>query len=715
VEKPWEIVSEAPVIEDKKEFKAWCLGLATKHHFLSGFSGITPQIRVSYESNNAPFKMSALIVDYDAATTEDRLLDLVANPVTEFVPAYAVITHSGYARLVWLFEADILLAAKAQIKEFLVQLSRRLALNKWLAGMDTGALSDPCRYYELGSKWIPLTPDYRIPASFLQLWLLEASSKINLDEGYSENKIPMEDIAEAVEAKYPGRWSGPFEEGRRGVRFWDLLAADKTGAVIMRNGVMAFSGEQAFMPWRTLLGDSFVNKYKADRTADVRTRVVFDGRDYWWRETDEGSWKTLDNTSLTRHLKVAGFESRAMKRETSSEIERILDDVTFNCRVEKAMPFIHYPQGVITYDGNKFLNTATAKCMEPARDASVQTIGEAQKQIPFIWSLLKALFYDKGLGEGQEYTQVYYLLAWLKRFYLGGLCHAPTQGQAVVVIGPVSIGKSLFTNAIIAPLVGGYSDATPYFIDDVTWTATLMNKPLMTIDDSKPVMSHAALIKFSASLKKVVANTRMIYNEKYKQTGEAPWFGRVIVLANADSNSLQIIPDMDMSNKDKLMLFKCSGTKLDFPERAEIDRTLSQELPVFARFLELWEPPESIMSGDRRFGVKAFHHHELFGEAMIAGAGGVLHEILYDFLAAYREQHPKDKSWEGTATTLYNDLSVFNNSSMRDFTQRGMATALGGLAGKQGYNIKHRLEGKTRRKLWTIAFDMIEDTENKKE
>jgi len=44
--------------------------------------------------------------------------------------------------------------------------------------------------------------------------------------------------------------------------------------------------------------------------------------------------------------------------------------------------------------------------------------------------------------------------------------------------------------------------------------------------------------------------------EKFKSSGEVPWFGRIIVTCNLDAESLRILPDMDLNTNDKISLFK---------------------------------------------------------------------------------------------------------------------------------------------------------------
>lgn len=712
MEKPWESGLKLPEGLDvnKSDRSKWQIRLTTQHAFISGFEGMTAQMRVSYENHNIPHRMHALITDYDAHVTEARLAEMLVDPPCEFMPAWAIITGSGNLRLVWMFERSIMLAHKDLIIQFLLMLQKKLDLKSWHGALDEKAMADPSQYYEIGFKWIPMKAGAFVPQSYLELWMLNASKKVKLDDDEKDvYQIPMERIAEEVAQRYPdNKWSGPFEEGRRGIRFWDPNADNDTGAVILKSGMMAFSGEQAFMSWRKLLGDAFVSQFKADKVGKIRENVVFDSEDFWILMGDE--WVSKGRADFTQKLRVLGFSDKGVRGATCTEIDEIEVDLKDNCRVYKALPFIHFPPGVIVYEDKKYLNISNAVCMQPAKDSDVSSPVEALKTFPFVWKLLKALF-ENDYNPNDPMDQMYYFLAWLQRFYLGGLTMRPTQGQAVVLIGPPSAGKTLLAQSVIAPLVGGMADATAYFVEDSKWTARILEKPLLVVDDAKPVTSPEALKTFSASLKKVVANSRMVYSEKFKQEGEVPHFGRPIILANFDCNSMQVIPDLDMSNRDKIMLFKSPDKVMKFPEWDVITKTLAQELPYFARFLQLWRPPNYVISVDRRFGINAYHHPILAREAAEAGANGIMHELLCTMLETYMIGHEKQGYWEGTTTTLSTDLKLASDGlSDREFkSPKALSIAMQNLMTKESDHIEHqRLQADGRdKRLWRIKYSLL--------
>lgn len=702
VPEPWvhcgTFVVPPEIAADELQYNKWKTSLTTKHMFVSAFEGMSSCARVSFDEGNPPYKMHGLIVDFDAPCTVEKLKDLMKDPQSEFRPAYGVITRSGYARLVWHFEQPVLIAGKKQLSEFNRRLLRQFSLKSWLAGFDAGALGNPSTYFELGKSWTPLWDKDVVPKKFLDLWLYEASKNIRISDEPAKYAIPMEALADEVAKVFPGRWVGTFEEGARGVRFWDPTASDPTGAVVMKEGMMAFSGEQAFMPWRKLFGESFVQKYEADRISSIADKVVYDGSAFWMQSPD-GKWKSMSKDTFSMNLRVMGFDPTRGKSETACEIDKVEVHIMTNSSVHRALPFVHFPPGIIQYNNEKYLNIATAKCMPPVADAVV-TLDTIGQYAPFTHKLMRSLFIDKSLED--PYEQYYFFLAWLQRAYVTGLKQEPVQGQGIVLGGNAGVGKSLLAFQVLAPLLGGHADASGYLSGETDWTSELLHKPLLIMDDQKPIQSYETMRGFVAGLKKIIANAHIMYNEKFEKTGLVPYFGRIVVAINLDGESIKMLPDMDASSREKIMLFKCGHDGLKFPERGEIHSTLRQELPYFAKFLMTVSLPDMVYSSEKRFGVRAYWHPDLYDELLETGSVGDLHEVLYSFIKLYSQNHPNASAWVGTGSALYEALTVDSPGNMRGYTPRSLQTQLGNMHKKKVFNIERVRDPLSRMRMWKI-------------
>jgi len=705
--KPWDYVPETPApYDDRNEYIRWRADFATRHAFISGYEGISPGVRIT-KGDNPPFKLHAFVVDYDGKLPEKPDEHVKNKPAGEFLPNYVCKTGRGNGRLIWMLERPLLLASDKQIHAFLKIVKKAMNLDKWLSGLDTECFADATQYFDIGQEWLPVAPEARIPAANTELWLMKASHGLRFDtEKRLEYDIPVEEIAKEVEAQFPGRWNGAFVLGARGVRFWDPVADNPTGAVVGEEGMFCFTGDQAFVPWKQIFGAKFVEPFEASYVADIVHESAYDGRSYW---LDTGShWQDWSKEDFSQELRCRGYDGRKKTGKPASELDIIENMIKKDRRVFKALPFLFFPSGVISYHGKRYLNTSNVKPIAPSAPvaAGAMTWADGPKFFPFIHRLMTGMF----RGDEDDATQLTGFLAWLKYFYCNSLDGRPRPGHTLVLAGPTGKGKTLFSKAILGGLMGGQADGSRHLVDGSQWTEGIASAPVLRIDDSLAVADSRGLIKFSNRLKKYAANAEMAYEEKYKTAAMVPWFGRIIVTCNLDAESLRILPNMDMSTKDKISLFKASEEIMKFPEWGEVSRLVSKELPLLARFLVDWPLPEEWISEERRFGVRPFHHRELFEESRQQGLGTII-ELLKGFLDEYKKGSvPGQEEWTGSAVQLYADLTAYSPDTAREFKSHGLAIFLGRLA-KNGYGLYKERNTCTKLNHWHIKFDFIPATE----
>lgn len=697
IEKPWEFKPDIPAqaLTTKNEFKKWYSNPGTEHCHYSGFEGMDAHSRI--RDDNPVVFYHAIVVDYDAAVDlEESIKRLKTKCPVEFMPNWITATYSGNARLIWELPKKLIVNHSPLLKAFQETLIKHLKLNKFLPGFDKPAFMDPSRYYEIGSKWTRLS-EKTIPENFLQKWLFEAGRTIAFED--VTYKISMEAIAQEVEVRWPGRWQGTFELGKLGVRFWDPHADCPTGCIVREHGMQCFTGPKAWVPWAEIFGKTWVEQFEANKIGELRKQLFFDGATYWqW--LDDKTFRSMTETVLKRQLKVMGISDRKIKGSTSTEMDRVLHDIEFNCTVVRALPFVHHPPGPIRYNNKLFLNTATAKCMAPAPEGSVAHVGD---HFPWIWEFLSSFFEPIPPDTAGGYSQLEYFLAWLRWFYEGGLLQQPKPGQALVIAGPTGKGKTFLTNGLIGTMVGGKSDASNYLVEQSRWTDTVAQEPLMCIDDQIAASTHQSHMRFSALIKKVVANRTMSYDGKWAKTGDIIWVGRVALTTNLDPESLKILPNLELSAQDKISLFKAANHDLVLPGFYAQEEILKQELPYFCRWLLDWKIPEGLLSTDPRFGTKPYHHHELFESSMRTGLTSAIFELIQEFLIQLKAMQPERVEWSGSASQLFTDMAAMFPLLMAKYTTQQLSTALGYLMSR-GYNVKqHRT---TERNIWAIPIDL---------
>ena len=702
VAEPWALKTKTPppYADGKEAVIEFCNKAATEHAMLSMFEGMSADVRVTME-DNAPFRMHGLLVDYDNPLPAEPAEYVKAHRPCEFMPNYLVITASGNGRLVWEFEKPILFSNKTHMKEFMKLASRHMKLNKWLGGLDTEALTNWVKYYELGQRWIALDAMASVPAAHLELWYFQSAVDIRFDDMKTVSyKIPAEDLAREVEERYPGRWQGPFIYGARGLRFWDPTADNSTAAVVMPDGMLCYTGNQSFVPWRQLFGSAFVTQYEADAISDIVSNAAYDGDKFWFR-SDEGIWAAWSKEDFSQELRVRGKDSRRKPGQTASETDMIENHIKRTRKVASALPFLFFPPGILVHDGKQYLNTSRVSPISPSAPVTdgLMTFIDGRKHFPLIYKLLRNMFAGDENGDSDQLT---YLLAWLKYSYVNALERTPKPGQAIVIAGPPGKGKTFLSWKVISGLMGGRSDASAHLVENDRWTERLLEHPVMTIDDSSALSDARSLREFTNKIKRYTANPEIMYEQKYMKTGAVPWLGRIVITCNLDAESLRILPDMDSSTQDKICLFKASDPIIDFADFQTNDRTIRHELPLFARFLVDWKYPEGCVAEERRFGVKAFHHPDLFEESRQHGLG-MLIEMLGGFLDGYFAMpgHANEREWSGTALQLLTDMSVQFETLARELNYRALSIQLGKLA-KANFNIHKEWHADAQQYIWRI-------------
>jgi len=696
--KPWDYEVTVPesAAQSKAKFVSWCQKPTTRNCHFSAVEGLDPLRRVSID--NPMVQIHGLVADYDAPCTDVMLKDIIGNSPTEFVPNWASQTFSGGGRLVWMFEAPVVIPNAEVAKAFQKMASRKLKLVKILPGFDSDAFEDPSRYYEKGRKWQRLSGS-TISTNFVHQWMYEAGNKIKW-EGLGENSlsIPMPVLDEEVKKRFPGRWEGPFADGSRGVRFWDPDADNTTAAVVRATGMQCFTGIKGFIPWSHIFGTSFVDKYQAERTGEIITNLFFDGRQYW-RKNSNGEWVPCSKDDMILSFKVKyGLSTRAARKDNSSEVEQVLFALQETKSVTAALPFVHFPSGKMNYNGRVFLNTSFVECLKPSKEAPC----EWGDRFPWLAGLLDE-FFDPN-------EQLEYFLAWWKHFYQNGLNHKPKSGQALFIAGDMGVGKTLLSTAIVSGTVGGHVDASSYLLGEEKFTSHVVAQPIMSVDDTAPATSSNRHTRYSAMIKKITANRHHTYEQKFQKAGQVLWLGRVMVTCNLDPESVKLLPNVELSLLDKISLFRCRTRRFDFPEAEKIQQLLAEELPFFCNWLLHWTPPKKCI-GNNRFGTRSYHEARLFTEALQSGYAYSFHELLLSFLEQYKQASSEDGTgktfWQGNSTDLAADMSTDARLGpiAAKYTPNQIAVQMGQLESR-GLGVK-RDSNKDGRE-WTIPFGILE-------
>lgn len=317
----------------------------------------------------------------------------------------------------------------------------------------------------------------------------------------------------------------------------------------------------------------------------------------YWKQDARGVWITIPETSVRRYLKEAGFSAKAFPGQTLSEIDARFNEIQRASSVDYSGPLAGYNTGVYEICGNRVLVTSSPALIEPAE-------GE--------WRTIRSFL--ENLIRDPDHNQFDYLLGWLK---VATECLASGNkrpGQALVLAGAAGSGKSLLQN-LISQLLGGRS-AKPYrYMSGATqFNADLFYAEHQMIEDDVSSTDIRSRRHFGSHVKQFAVNQTQSCHPKGQTAISLTPFWRVSISVNEEPENLMILPVLDESLQDKVMLLKTNKCDMPMPvgtieQRNAFWAALTSELPAFLHFLNTYEIPSELK--DDRYGITTFHHPDL--------------------------------------------------------------------------------------------------------
>jgi hypothetical protein len=131
-------------------------------------------------------------------------------------------------------------------------------------------------------------------------------------------------------------------------------------------------------------------------------------------------------------------------------------------------------------------------------------------------------------------------------------------------------------------------------------------------------------------------------------------FWRLSISVNDEPENLMVLPPIDDSIEDKLIILRAARAPMPMPtttleQRKAFWETLESELPAFLYHLCEWEIPAELSS--ERFGIKHFQHPEILQQLDELAPEFRLLRLLDDAIARPGEE------WEGSADALERKLT----------------------------------------------------------
>ena len=393
--------------------------------------------------------------------------------------------------------------------------------------------------------------------------------------------------------------------------------------------------------------------------------LAFDGGTFFQKGPD-GVWRRTSASMITSLLKNRGYSSKLTKGATCSLLDKALCAINTDRRVDGAAPFLYNKGDTWEYNGAKLLNTATAKIM-PAADAAM----DWGVNFPRVARVLDNVFAD------EIYKDTF--LAWFKRFYESAEKGELALGQALALVGPVHSYKSFLIERIISTSMGCYADLSPMAAGENNgFTADVFKSAIAVVDDSKGASSEEKRRRYSSLIKKLAAHGKHLYHEKFLTPVMVEWKGRVIMGLNDDPVSIKLLPDLDISNEDKLIVLQMKAW-VDHPPTDYFEGIEFQELPHFLAWLKRFIIPECIKSTNSRYGIRSIIAPDVRIKVQASSLAGSFEEILHTWWKQLPLSERK-KPFTGTSADILDALGVAFSS--RPEMLRGLDTV------KMGYRLR---------------------------
>ena len=418
--------------------------------------------------------------------------------------------------------------------------------------------------------------------------------------------------------------------------------------------------------------------------------VYYDSnRGNYWDRDAKADWFQLNEASLKRHLKAASYCPKPLPGKLISELEEVLNRLQKEQNVAYAGPLAGYSKGIHEVCGNRILVTTSPKFIEPV-------VGE--------WPIIDKIL--SGMLNLPEKDQTPYFFGWLKLGINALRSPHGKHGQALALVGPHGCAKSLTQNLIITPLFGGRS-AKPFQVMTglTAFNSDLFEAEHLMIEDESPATDIRARRTLGAQLKNITVNTIQRHHQKNKSAISLTPRWRLSLTLNDEAENLMVLPPIDDSIEDKLMLLKVAKQPMPMPtntpeEQEAFQKAIAAELPAFSYFLLNWQIPDELRS--QRFGITHYHHPDLLQSIdELAPEFRLLSLIDVEIFTEFQIG-----PWEGTAEKLQRELSSNESNSAYEARKLlgGWSSATGVYLARLAKKVPERISERRIKgvRMWTI-------------
>lgn len=340
-----------------------------------------------------------------------------------------------------------------------------------------------------------------------------------------------------------------------------------------------------------------LEKFAAENAVKLPESYYDTGRKEFLIKDSRACWISLPETSFKRQLRKIGVNQRPADKNGMSEMDEAICRLQMEENVAWSGPLAGYKSGFYTVSSTRILVTTSPEIIAPVQ-------GE--------WPLIRAVM--ERLLVTDDTDQLLTCYAWMKIAYCALAAGLKHPGQVLVLCGPHGCGKSLLQRLITVLLGGRVGRPYQAMSGGTSFNSDLFGCEHLAVEDEQPGTDIRARRAFGAQIKNTTVNVDQRLHGKNRDAIVLQPFWRMSVSLNSESENVQILPPLDDSLADKMILCRTNNCVMPMatgtPEqRRDFWTALMAEMPAFIHYLTIFEIPESRRS--ERFGVAHYHHPEI--------------------------------------------------------------------------------------------------------
>jgi hypothetical protein len=397
----------------------------------------------------------------------------------------------------------------------------------------------------------------------------------------------------------------------------------------------------------------------------------------WWTRNAWGDYAQINGDRARTLLLECGISH--VKDETgTSEVDRQLLRRTRDTLIEYAGPLAGHRAGLY----GTILVTRSVVPLAPAP-------GDSSRLQTYLHNLLD-----------QNDDQYWRLIFWLALRRQAVLTGTWRSSQALALVGPAACGKSFVQSAVITRLLGNrIAKPYRYMSGSTDFNGDLFTSEHLCIEDEAPGRDIHSRRALGSNIKSMLFSQNQSCHPKNRQAITLRPIWAMSISLNDEPENLQVLPPLDPSLMDKLIILRCVRHTLPWPgpEIEVLKDILDTELSAFAHYLDGLTVPEHLV--EPRCGLKAYQHPAILEELMQLSPEhqliGLIDTVIFEneFI-----------TWRGTAADLETILRDSKYSREADRLFR-FNTACGVYLARLHEQDPHRIsKAKTNGKVrWAIS------------